>query len=340
MSAAQPSAVEPSWVARGLGLAVWAAGWVAMLVLDGRLDLANLALLFVLTSVLSALWWPAWLSIAATLASALAFNWLFVPPRGTFAIDLQQHAVLLMSMAGVSAVVAALMARLRGQAAALRTAIMRAEQLRQWSETLRDADDPIVHLGSLRDALAALSGRPVAALALKSALPAQPDPQQVMVAGTADADQQAGLWHCLRQGEAMGPGTRRHRELPAWYLPMRGRGACRGAVLIADMHDDDMALRLHAQALCDQMGAALQRVQAAREATEAREQAQTQDVRNTLLASIAHDYRTPLATIVGAASSLLEQSRRLAHEQRLQLAHTIVEEGSRLSRMTDNTLQL
>src|SRR5262245_13539089 len=113
MSAAKPLGVEPSWAARGLGLAVWAAGWVAMLSLDARLDLANLALLFVLTSVLSALWWPAWLSIAATLAAALAFNWLFVPPRGTLAIDLRQHAVLLVSMVVVCVVVAALMARLR-----------------------------------------------------------------------------------------------------------------------------------------------------------------------------------------------------------------------------------
>ena len=68
----------------------------------------------------------------------------------------------------------------------------------------------------------------------------------------------------------------------------------------------------HAQALCNQMGVALQRVHAAREEAQVRERAQTQEVRNALLAAIAHDYRTPLATIVGAASSLHEQSARLA----------------------------
>jgi two-component system, OmpR family, sensor histidine kinase KdpD len=340
MDAPQPRVFAPSWTAHAFGATVWATGWLAMVWLDGRFDLPNLALLFILTSVLCALWWPAWLSIGATLVAALAFNWTFVPPRGTLTVDQPQHVALLLSMVGVSAIVAALMGRLRRQSAALHAAVARAEQLRHWGETLRDAADPLVHLDALRESLALLTQRPVAALALRGALPPQPKDDDAVLSGTVDADRHAGLWHCLRQGEAMGPGTHRHREQQAWYLPMQGRGACRGAVVIGEVYDDDAALRLHAQALCNQMGAALQRVQTAREAAEARERAQTQEVRNTLLASIAHDHRTPLATIVGAASSLLEQSSRLHVEQRRRLAQTVVDEASRLSRMTDNTLQL
>jgi len=332
---------QRSAVTLGFGATAWVAGWVAMLLLDGQLDLANLALVFVLTSVLTALWLPAWLSIAATLASALAFNWAFVPPRGTFAIELHQHAVLLVSMAVVSAIVATLMARLRRQAAELSRAAGRAEQLRQWVETLRDADDPLLHVGSLRDAMASLTGHAVTLLVLKGALPQGNDPEHAVLAGAADADQLAGLWHCLRQGHAMGPGTERHRELPAWYLPMRGRAACNGAALVDDAIDNgDATLLAHAQALCNQMGVALERVQSAREQAQARERAQTQEVRNALLAAIAHDHRTPLATIIGAASSLQQQSARLSVEQRERLVRTVLDEASRLSRMTDNTLQL
>jgi two-component system sensor histidine kinase KdpD len=337
---APPATVWLSWTATALGVVTWGAGWTAMLWLDGRLDLANLALVFVLTSVLSAPWWPAWLSIPITLGAALAFNWLFVPPRGTLAIELHQHALLLVSMVGVSAVVASLMARLRRQASALRLAITRSEQLRQWGEKLRDAVDPLAHLGGLRDAVSSLTHRPVAALAVNGAMPAHEDEGATMLVGDVDADQRAGLWHCMRQGEAMGPGTHRHRELPAWYLPMQGRESCLGAVVIDQVHEDDTVLRLQAQALCNQMGAALERLQTAREAADARQRAQSQEVRNALLASIAHDHRTPLATIVGAASSLQQQSSRLAPEQRARLTRTIVDEATRLSRMTDNTLQL
>jgi two-component system sensor histidine kinase KdpD len=140
----------------------------------------------------------------------------------------------------------------------------------------------------------------------------------------------------------MGPGTGRHQELSEWYLPLRGRGACLGAAVLRGptVQRADDELRAHAQALCDQMGLALQRQQSAREEARARELAQSQGVRNALLAAISHDYRTPLATIMGAASSLESQAERLSLEQRSRLAHSIVEETEQLSRLTDNTLQL
>jgi len=95
-----------------------------------------------------------------------------------------------------------------------------------------------------------------------------------------------------------------------------------------------------AQALCDQMGQLLHRAETQREADAAQAHAQGQAVRNALLAAISHDYRTPLAAIMGAASSLRDVGNKLAPEQRERLAQTIVAETRQLSRLTDNTLQL
>lgn len=94
------------------------------------------------------------------------------------------------------------------------------------------------------------------------------------------------------------------------------------------------------QALCDQLGAALERGDSLRAAAAAREQAQNHALRNTLLTAISHDHRTPLATILGAASALHDQDERLSAEQRRRLASTIVDEATQLARLTDNTLQL
>jgi two-component system sensor histidine kinase KdpD len=197
----------------------------------------------------------------------------------------------------------------------------------------------MVHAGALHEALSEWAGGAVALLLQREGNP-QPDAEVRL--GTPNAEQLAGLQHCLRQGQAMGPGTGRHQELPEWYLPLRGRGACLGAAMLqvpgAQRADDD--LRAHAQALCDQMGQALQRQRSTREEAQAHEQAQTQGVRNALLAAISHDYRTPLATILGAASSLTSQADKLGPEQRQRLAQSIVEETEQLSRLTDNTLQL
>jgi two-component system sensor histidine kinase KdpD len=95
-----------------------------------------------------------------------------------------------------------------------------------------------------------------------------------------------------------------------------------------------------AQALCDQYGLALERALAARTAGESRDLAQLQSVRNAVLAGISHDYRTPLATILGAASSLADQAERLGAGQRERLARAIVDETNHLSRLTENMLQL
>jgi two-component system, OmpR family, sensor histidine kinase KdpD len=323
-------------------LAVWGLAWAAMLALDGIVDLANLAMLLVLASAVATLWLPAGLSMVVSTVSVLAFNWLFVPPRGTFAVDLWQHALLLAAMLVVSWIVAALMVRQRLLAANANRHAQQADQLRRLGEALRDTDEPLAQAGVLRDALAELIGTPVLMLMLKGALPANNDSGAATMAGEPDADQLAGLWLCLRQATPFGPGTGRHEEVAELYLPFRGRQASWGAAAIRlrSPSSAEAALQAHAQSLCDQMGLALQRAQTLRAAAAAREQAQTQGVRNALLAAISHDYRTPLANIMSAASSLAEQGERLASQQRQRLAASIVDEAGQLSRLTDNTLQL
>jgi two-component system sensor histidine kinase KdpD len=350
MSPSLPTTLTAGRAVRAwLAIAIWAAGWAAMLWLDGTVDLANLAMLLVLSSALASLWLPAWLSALAGALAVLAFNWVFVPPRGTFSVDLHQHALLLGTMLAVSTIVAAVMAALRRQVARSEGHAARAEQLRTWGDTLRDAADPLLQAGALQTALAGISGVPVALLiasrptvATQVEHPAAQEEDALQVGGT-DADQQAGLWHCLRQGQPMGPGTGRHEELADWYLPLRGRGVTLGAAVLRGIGAPSRQapeLRLHAQALCDQLGLALQRALALRAERQARDAAQEQGVRNALLAAISHDYRTPLATIMSAASALDEQADRHSLEQRRRLARSIADEAAQLSRLADNTLQL
>ncbi len=85
---------------------------------------------------------------------------------------------------------------------------------------------------------------------------------------------------------------------------------------------------------------ALEREQALLNERTAIDQAQGQRLRNTLLTAISHDYRTPLATMTGAASSLAAHADDLPSERIAELARTIVDEAGHLNRMTTNTLQL
>ncbi len=319
----------------------WLAGWAFMLVLDQHLDLANLAMVLMLTSAIASLWWPGWASAAASGLAVVGFNWSFVPPRYTFTVDLHQHALLLLAMLVVNWIISGLVVRQRRLAETASQLAEREARLRTWGDTLRDAVDPAAHASALHAALQEAARVPVAVAVLRG-LGAQPEDQATLQVGTVTDDQRAGLALCIRDGRPMGAGTGRYDELSDWYLPLRGRGVTLGAAVLEgmDARGAGPELRPHLQALCDQMGGALHRSLMGQQEQRAREQAQLQATRNALLAAISHDYRTPLATIMGAASALHDQADRLDLEQRRRLASGIVEEAERLSRLTDNTLQL
>ncbi|MEK8030623.1 ATP-binding protein [Ideonella sp. DXS29W] len=322
--------------------ALWGLAWTGATQLDHHTDLANQAMLFVIAPVVASIWLSAPAAFAFALFCTISFDWGFVPPRGTWQIDHERHAVLLAAMLVVSWLIAGLLARLRAQAAAARDAARWAARLQSVGEALRDSADPLQQAEPVAQVLSELGGRPAALLVLRDEMPPTDQPEAAWQHGELDADERAGLWLSLRQSQAFGPGTGRHGEQPAWYLPLRSRGASYGAALVRlaePAHASDVG-RMRAQALCDLLGVALQRAALARQTEAARGLAQTQGVRNALLASISHDYRTPLAVILGAASSLQDQGERLSAVQRARLAAQIVEEVEQLSRMTDNTLQL
>jgi two-component system sensor histidine kinase KdpD len=78
----------------------------------------------------------------------------------------------------------------------------------------------------------------------------------------------------------------------------------------------------------------IERDESVLEAHRAQLQVQAEQLRNSLLNSVSHDLRTPLATIVGAASSLCERSSPGDRE----LLVAIVDESRRLGRLVDNLL--
>jgi two-component system, OmpR family, sensor histidine kinase KdpD len=325
----------------GFALLAWAIAWATMAALEHKLDLANLAMLIVLASALSALWLPGWASMVVSAAAVLAFNWFFVPPKFTFTVDVYQNALLLVALLLVNWIIAGLVIRQRRLAEAAHSLAAQEARLRQWGDTLRDANDPAAHAATLRVALQEATGAPVAVSVLRS-LDGRTDDSTTLQLGETNSEQRSGLALCVRDGHAMGAGSGRYDELADVYLPLRGRGVTLGAALITGMgrRADGPQLRPHLQALCDQMGSALHRSLITDQEQQAREQAQLQATRNALLAAISHDYRTPLATIMGAASALREQGERMDADQRQRLAAGIVEESERLARLTDNTLQL
>lgn len=323
-----------------LGMVAWAAGFLAAALLDGHADPGSLVLPLVLAAALASVWWSTWAAACACVAAVLVFNWVFVTPRGSLHVTFARDSLLLSAMLAVSVGITLLMARQRRLAARERLQAHRVGQLYRISEAVRVAADVQEVCAALESVFSGVG--PGHADVVCLARSEQAGESMEMLTGAVSADERGGLELCLRQGVQMGPGTGRYANQPCWYLPLRGLRSVLGAALVRMPLEllESPEVRAHAQAMCDVAGQALEHLHGVSSAARSRRMAQAQAFRSTMLASISHDYRTPLAAILGAASSLREQGGRLSPEQRGRLAASIEEEAHHLSRVTDNALQL
>lgn len=313
------------------GASVWIAGWTLILV-TGDLSQASHAVMLVLTCVIAALAWRPLAVIVASALSVAAFDWMLIAPTGRLTVDLREDAILLLTMLSVTSIIALLLGQLRAIAAKAMASAERAEQLRTVAEALRDQADSAHMAELLRAQLASLFKAECTVLFAHGA--------ERVTAGSPGPRERDALALCARERRELGAGTGRYDDFPGWVAPLRGASLNYGAVLVAHPGRAQAALQHHARALLALFVASVERRHAQEAAVRARAEQQLQTARSALLASIAHDHRTPLATILGAASALVEQHRRLDDARRLELAGTIVLESERLSRLTDNALRL
>lgn len=288
---------------------IWVCAWGLMFALDETISLGNMALVLVLASAIAALWSTAAVSLASSVLSVVMFNVFFVPPKFTFNVHFLHDYFLIITMLGVSVVVSTLMLKLRRAAEQESMHATQAEQLRALSEQLREHQALDAQAQHLRTLMAAWGYTHTRLAWWDSA--------------TLDEDRSSALAQSLA-------------------LPIRGKSQRFGVLHVEAVTDLDKLQtdQPHLQALCDLWGLELERYQAIHSAKLANEEAQSQKLRNTLLTAIAHDYRTPLANLMGAASAIHDQGQRLSPERVMALSQTILDEADQLNRMTSNTLQL
>ena len=157
-----------------------------------------------------------------------------------------------------------------------------------------------------------------------------------------EADLAAAKW-CWQNNQPAGRGADTLPGAKRLFLPMRtGRGPIAvvgldsdrpGALLIPDQH------RL-LSALADQAALAIERINLARDIEQVRVAAETERLRSALLTSISHDLRTPLASILGSATSLKNYRHTLGEADQDELIGTIQEEAERLNRFISNLLDM
>ncbi len=316
------------------------AGAFAFLLRE-TLGISSVALIFLIGVLASAVCYGLFPSLVAALASALAYNFFFLPPLYTFTIADPENVVALTTFAIVAVIASNLAARLRTQAIAARARARITEELYLFSRKLAGAaslDDII--WASVYEIALLLKVNVVLLLPRNGKLePMGGYPPEDRL---DEADFAAAQWsfernHAAGRGADTLPGAKR------LFIPMRtGRGAI--GVIGIDSERPGPLLRPEESrlldSLSDQAALAIERIHLAADIERARLAEETDRLRQALLTSISHDLRTPLASVIGSATSLVAHGAELDRATQISLARTIQEEGERLNRFIGNLLDM
>ncbi len=155
-------------------------------------------------------------------------------------------------------------------------------------------------------------------------------------------DREAAHW-CLANEQPSGRGTAHFSDAERQYLPIATGEGVLGVLGIR--YNDSGAERsgsapLVTDGMVRQAAVALERARLSERMQDARFLSQSESLRAALLSSISHDLRTPLASIMGAASSLLRFGKGFSETTRQDLTQTIHEEAERLNRFVGNLLDM
>jgi two-component system sensor histidine kinase KdpD len=127
------------------------------------------------------------------------------------------------------------------------------------------------------------------------------------------------------------------------FLPMRtGRGPI-GVIGIDDDRTGPLLTpdqRRLLDALVDQGALAIERVLLVEDMDHVKRTVESERLRSALLTSISHDLKTPLASVLGAASTMRDLETDLSNQQRRELLATVIDESERLNRFIANLLDM
>jgi two-component system sensor histidine kinase KdpD len=328
-----PRALRPNRYLLGAcaSLAAGAVAWG----LNPWLDLPNIAMLFLLVVVLVGYRFGRGPSVLATCISVALLDFFFVPPRLSFAVSDLQYLVTFGTMLVVGLSTGQLTALLRFQVQVAQQRENRWRALYEFSSTLSGALESGQILDAAREFVArAFRAEAVLLLPDADGKLAIPDGGPAVEPGTAQ-------W-AFDHAQPAGMGTDTLPASPLFYLPLVAPMRTRGVLALAPAQPERILAPEQRQQLdtfATVTAIALERVHYIEVAQGALVDMESERLRNSLLAALGHDLRTPLTLLVGVSESLAASSPRLSDLQ-LSLAATLKSEALRMSTLVANLLDM
>ncbi|HEV2671716.1 MAG TPA: sensor histidine kinase KdpD [Gemmatimonadales bacterium] len=307
---------------------------LGLLVFPRYLTLTDVAMLFVLATGVVAYRYSRAPTVLAAFLAIVLFDFFFVPPRYTFAVSDARYVLTFAVMLSIALLISMLTLRVRAQAEMARarergTAALYA-MTRELAATRGVPELTAVAARHIHDTF----GAPATVL-----LPA-PGGGRGLVLPADEKERSVAQW-VLDRGQRAGAGSDTLPAARGLYVPLATTTGTIGVLGVTPVDPrqfrDPTALPL-LETFARQIAVALERDILADRTQREQLEIEAERLRTSLLSSVSHDLRTPLATISGAASSLLESA--MAEPTRRELLRSILAESQRMNRLIGNLLDM
>ncbi|MGD9880354.1 MAG: DUF4118 domain-containing protein [Reyranella sp.] len=310
--------------------------------IDFYIDLPNISLVFVVPVLVAAARHGLVPSLWVSALGVLSYNFFFIPPLYKFTIHDPANIVALFFFMVVAIVASTLAARTRSRTESARREARATAELYAFSRKIAG----VVDLYDLLWIVVSHLARPLNAEIVMLMPEKGPDGRLVPHAAFppdsefSDADLAAARWsweadHPTGRGTDTLPGAR-------WlFVPIRTSGSPLAVIGILSKPGRELSAadRRLLDAVGSQAAVAIERVTLAEDIDQARLGAERERLRSAMLTSVSHDLRTPLASIIGALSTL-QGGGRYDEATRKELVETALGESRRLDRFVGNLLDM
>ena len=299
-------------------------------------DLANIVMVFLLSVVGVAVWQGRGPAVLAAFVNVAAFDFFFVAPQLSFAVSDVQYLLTFAVMLAVGLVTGQLTAGLRFQA---RVATHRETRSRALFEAARDLSNMLSNEQVIEVAQAVISREfraKVAVYVLDLS-----DRLQAPEANALGLDLGTAQW-TLDHTQPAGLGTDTLAGSVWLYLPLKATMRSRGVLAVQPEEPRFLLVpeqRQQLETFAALTAMALERVHYIEVAQSATVQMASERLRNSLLAALSHDLRTPLAALVGTAQRLTMSQPALSAQQH-DMATSLSEKSMRMADMVTNLLDM
>jgi two-component system, OmpR family, sensor histidine kinase KdpD len=332
---------EFNWQRYWAALAICACCTAAAAVMYPYFALTNLVMVYLLGATVAALRLGRGPASLTAVANVIVLDFCFVPPRFTFAISNLEYLVTFAVMLVLALVIANLVANVRAQTRVAGARERRTSLLYAMSRELAAtrAFDNLTRV-AVKHVAETFSGR--AAVLLPDSRGRLQGPRTTDPATLEGPDLSVAQW-VFDHGRPAGLGTDTLPAATAQYLPLNATQKTLGVLAVQPTQRRRLLLpeqRHLLETFAGQIALAIERALRTDEAEAARVAVETESLRNSLLASISHDLRTPLATIMAASHALNDPKMQPDAETRARLARTVESTAQEISELVSNVLDL